>query len=624
MAGVNGIVASNEMKNLGFQAESSLVLHGFATPPQRQLGGSLKISGLSGGLAMATFDRHGIEATADLGLPEGAVQIRRLQAQLQQGNQPCGMVAVQGDWNLERGAGNLTLAIQDLTATGLRPFLQAALGEKQLRSANLVADIRVQHEAAGQTAIKATADLKDLVVHDPAGKLPQSPLAGSIAVDAGGANGKLTIRQGDLKLTPTDRAKNELRLTGDLDLSKTNALRGALKLAADSIDVTPYFDLFAAGTNTTAQTPPEPRPAPGSPPQEPEAMQLPIELLTVDSTIGKFYLRDVALENWRTGVRIEGSRIQVQPLQLTLNGAPVQGDVRLNLGVPGYEYAIQFSADGVPVKPVASSFFPLLKGRIEGKADASMQIAGAGVTGVNLQKHLQGQVGLSVTNANLKLVDTSARKGILGLLTTVLASALNIRELRDQPIMDIVARAKAGSGNIDLTQGTIRSASFAAAISGSIPIADDLMKSPISLPVDISLNRDVAQRARLLGPNQETNVAYVPLPPIVAIEGTVGEPSVKVDKVQTAMLVARGIGGLVGSQAGGTITNVANIVGSVATGGTNAVGNLLRGVGGLLRGSTNDPGANAPVSNAPVKAPLGGLLKGLFEKKTNQPPKSQP
>ena len=49
-----------------------------------------------------------------------------------------------------------------------------------------------------------------------------------------------------VRLSPTARARNVANLTGDLDLSKTNALRGALKLAAESIDVTPYYDLFAA------------------------------------------------------------------------------------------------------------------------------------------------------------------------------------------------------------------------------------------------------------------------------------------------------------------------------------------------------------------------------------------
>src|SRR5690606_36309410 len=125
---------------------------------------------------------------------------------------------------------------------------------------------------------------------------------------------------------------------------------------------------------------------------------------------------------WKTGVRIEGSRVTVQPLQLSLNGAPLEGAVQLNLGVPGYEYNIRLTANQVPVKPLASSFIPVLKGRIEGAANASVQIQGAGTTGVNLQKHLNGQLGFAVTNANLKLTDATPRQGILGLLTSLLAT----------------------------------------------------------------------------------------------------------------------------------------------------------------------------------------------------------
>src|SRR5438046_7215826 len=107
------------------------------------------------------------------------------------------------------------------------------------------------------------------------------------------------LRQLLLTLSPTDRAKNQLQLSGKIDLAKTNAAPGQLTLQAESLDITPYYDLFAgkpAATNTAAepQKKPAPAPQPTAPPAEPEPISLPFQQFTFDANIGRFYLREVA------------------------------------------------------------------------------------------------------------------------------------------------------------------------------------------------------------------------------------------------------------------------------------------------------------------------------------------
>jgi hypothetical protein len=146
------------------------------------------------------------------------------------------------------------------------------------------------------------------------------------------------------------------------------------------------------------------------------------------------------------------------------------------------------------------------------------------------------------------------------------------------------------------------------------------MQSPLKLPVEIALSREVAQRARLVGADAPTNTAYVTLPPIASLKGTLGAPEAEVDKVQTALLLAKGVGGLVG---GGALTNLTDLVSGATKGDTNVVGNVLQNLGGLL-GGRKDAATNAPATNAPVKGSIGGLLKGLLGPKTNEPPKPKP
>jgi hypothetical protein len=319
--------------------------------------------------------------------------------------------------------------------------------------------------------------------------------------------------------------------------------------------------------------------------------------------------------------------VELSPFHARLNGAPVTAGARLNLGVPGYEYAIQASADAVPVRPLANSFVAAVKDRIEGTVDAAVDIRGAGVTGTSLQKSLAGGMQFGITNANLKL-DTGSR-GVMSILTGLLATALNIRELRDQPIMEIGADVGFGEGAIQLRHAAFRSASLGAQVQGAIPIADDLMQSRLELPVHLELSRDLARRARLVGADEATNLTYVPLPEIASLKGTLGEPKPDVDKVKTGLLVARGVGGLVGGAAGDTIQGVTGIIGGVAKGETNSVKNLIQGIGGLFGGSrtnaqaTNAPGESVNPTNAsPPKSegrsPLGGLIRGILDGQKNE------
>ncbi len=634
LAEMSGTFASNVVKNLGLQAKVDGSFTAFADATRRRLVLDASVTELGGDAAMLKFSRYGMEAKVDLGLPEGAVTMNDIQVRLREGTSEGGQVGLKGKWDLVKGGGELNLSAQGVNEFGLRPFLQAALGDKQLRSVLLSAELGTRIDPNGGSSIKASATVTNLVVRDPAGAVPEYPLAVGLNVDASGTKEKLTLRQAGLKLTPTVRAKNEVGLTGDLDFSKADALKGAFKLTAESLDVTPYYDLFAGGSPTvTPPSTPAPTPAPSGPQTEPDAVKLPVELLTFDVRVGKFFLREVAAENFVMAVKIQGSRIDIEPLQLALNGAPIKGGMKLNLGVVGYEYDFKLSADGVPVKPFANSFVPMLKNRIEGTIQAGADIQGAGLTGVNLRRSLQGGMQMAVTNANLKLTSVGDQKpGVLSILTGLLATALNIRELKDQPIMEVFGVVKMGGGKIDLTEALVRSASLEAGMTGSILIADDLMQSPLGFPVNVALSRPLAERARMVPSDTPTNAVYVPIPVIASLKGTLGAPAADVDKVKAALLAARGIGGLLGGQTGDTIGGVADLVGGVAKGGTNAVGNLIQGIGNLFGGksaATNAPAGAVntpaprggernttagPATNTAAKA-VGDLLRGLLPKK---------
>jgi hypothetical protein len=169
-----------------------------------------------------------------------------------------------------------------------------------------------------------------------------------------------------LTLTPTTRAKNALDLKGSLDFAKTNTARSELTLRADSLDATRYFELFAGNQKTNAATAvDEPRQAsPTASSDEPSPVKSPLQQVSLDLNVGRFYLKELAITNWLATAKFYQGQLSLNPFKLTLNGAPVNATAALNLGVPGYVYDLSLTGDKVPLEPLANTFSSRPKGQI--------------------------------------------------------------------------------------------------------------------------------------------------------------------------------------------------------------------------------------------------------------------
>jgi hypothetical protein len=417
---------------------------------------------------------------------------------------------------------------------------------------------------------------------------------------------------GEVDLTPTDRAKNVVQLNGNVDVSQSDAITGTFKVAAESLDMTHYFDLLSqlepAPTENQAVAA-----APVNPNQEPPATKLPLKNFTFDLNVGHLFLHEVDIANWQTTALIDGGRIVIKPCQLTLNGAPVKVTTDLNLGVPGYTYDVTFNADAVPLTPLVDSFTPDLKGQIAGTTTIGAQVKGAGITGASLQKNLAGQFNFMATNMDLAIPNlrspliTSVVNVIVGLPDLIRNPAAALGNLfggthksgwtdalTSSPIDTITMQASVGGGQAQLQSAEIRSAAFQALAAGRIILAPVLTNSTIEIPVKAALSHSLASQIGLAGTDTSASAAYVALPDFLKVEGTIGQPQTKIDKLALVELAAKTTGGIAGK------------IGSAAG---EKAGDALNALGGLLGGKTitNSTSTNANAS------PVGGLLN-LFKK----------
>ncbi len=532
----------------------------------------------------------------DAVLHQPLLNLKTMLLTLTDGKDPAGRLELNGQINLTQKSGQVAFKAVDLNQRAFRPLLESKLAPNKLASVSLHGSGSAQFDPQGDSSLKAELNLTNLVVENPANTLPKEPLRAQVQLDGAIHKQMLELRQALLGLTPTPRAKNELRLLGRLDLTKTNAASGQLTLQAESLDVTPYFDLFSGklDTNAAVRAAAAQRSVPSQ--AEPAAVRMSVDQLTLDLKINRLYMRDVTLSNLAATATIKGDEVNLKPLALALNGAPVTAEAVLNLGVPGYAYDLSFQATKVPLEPLANSFSTNSRGQFQGELTAQARIKGAGVTGANLRKNLNGQVGLSLTNLNLQVLGPKTR-----LLLEPIALLLRVPDLIQSPLNWVSAHAQIGSGRIDVTQFAVLGEAFHAETQGAIPMAEVLTNSPLDLPVSFSLRRSLAEKSNLMPPGAPPEAPYVKLPDFVKLTGTLGSPKTETDKLVISGLLLRSSSALPG-------------VGGKA-------GNILQGLGGLLTGQ-GLPGAItnlnpafrtnaniAPSTNKPAKINPLDLLR---------------
>lgn len=592
---------------LAIQAHVGQKPGGDEDAPLQTLTGTLELEPLSGRLADVALDRLAATGNFDLQLQGTRLAIRQLDAALTQAAEPAGRLDLSGQWDLQANRGRIQLVAEEVNQRLLAPFATPALAGKQLRSVSIQADTRVEYDPAAASLIRGNLSVTNLVVFDPTGALPAKPLAARAKLDTALAGQVIELRQTRLELDRTERADNAVVLTGKVDFSDTNAITGNLNLTAASVDLTPWYDLFMSGPGLTAGSSAPPQPAPPAGPEtEPPAIQLPLKNFVLDAEIGTFYLREVSISNLQTHVVIDGGHVVVQPARLTLNGAPAEAAVDLDLGLPGYRYDLSLKAAGIPLAPLVNTFQPDRKGQIAGTLTAEGAIRGAGITGTSLQKNLAGQFQFATTNMNLKVVNvrSSILKSILNVIIALpdlirnpqeavtglvgtLAGALSgnraegqggwVEEVAQSPINVIESEGHIGDGVVNLTRAFVGSSAFQIETHGTIRLASVLTNSTLELPVMVALRRELAAKVGLVPGNTPTNTVFVQLPHFLTMQGTVGEPKKKLNLVALLKITSKVATGLVGNTGEAAVDQ--------ATGTLEAVGGLF----GLPIGGNSSP-----------------------------------
>ena len=505
------------------------------------------------------------------------ITMRKLTGNIAQGAASGGNFDVTGNFDTKQG-GQFTLKLADLNQNALKPFLAGALGDKQLQTVSINANASGRFDPAGDGAVKADVTVDKLLVRDPKGALPESPLFLQVVLDGGMAKQVVDVKQLMLSLSPTPRGKNQLVVTGRADLSNTNAYQANLKIAAESLDVTPFYDLFDSAQKKAEAAKPATAPPPASN-VEPDAMKLPLRQTSLDVNIGKFFLRDIALSNIVVAARVDNNRVTVKPLSLVMNGAGLSATVDANLGVKGYQYDVALNTDRIQLEPLVTTFAATIpQGAIKGEALAKVALRGAGITGESLQKNLAGNVNFSVTNGVIQLSQMGSEpKTWIGKIAKTLTTGVlgfigpyvGIPDIMRPPVDYVVMDSTIGNGVVNLSRFTVHSPVTIVDAHGIIQLAPVTTNSTMNIPIEVWLPNEFAKK--FTGAQFPAGSAYGRLPHFVDVRGTIGSPDVKVDKTKLIGSAVIGnvgaIGGLIGGKAGESVKGAGGLINKIFGGG---------------------------------------------------------
>ncbi len=589
--------------------------------------GTLAVTNFTGSVSGDAFTDFSTAMALDVNKTPEQIEIRKASGTLAENKKAGGSFDLSGNYSLKNAPSQLSLKLSGINENGLRPILAPMLAGKKLVSVAVNGTVSAQFSANGDAAVKTDLQVTNLVVNDPTHQVPATPLDAKLQVDASVAKQVADVRQIQLTLTPTSRAKNQFLLQGRVDMTKTNAWSGNLALTSDGLDLTTYYDLFA-GTNKPAAVAQKASgasvaaPASATTPTAAATNQLPFRNFTVDAKVAQFYLREIAATNFQATVKIDGGHVLLKPFQLTLNGSPMLATADVDMGVPGYKYAVTFNTASVPFAPLWNTFNPEDKGEVSGTLSAHENFSGVGFDGESLQKTLAGTFDIATTNLNLDV--NKIKSPALSLIVAVVAAAPELanpttaasaisrlssavsgrvlgrssgglsEDISKSPIDIISARGSATNGVVKVDQVVVRSTVFEADVTGTVTLAPVLTNSAINFPVSILLSESIAQRSGLGNVGSTNAAGYVKLPDFFVEKGTLGEPKASISVTALGKgILQEFVPGLGGGN------------------GTNGSGNLLQGVGNLLNGSgshTNQP--NQPATNqSPVNNLLNKFLK---------------
>ncbi|NOY80096.1 MAG: DUF748 domain-containing protein [Kiritimatiellaeota bacterium] len=369
----------------------------------REKGKQLKLSGQAvlRDLALRTpqFACKGVTVrqSFELGVRDLAkFRLATAQTRLSVGGKEAADLALTGKFDRGTGTGTVDLTIADLNRRCLDLVPAALLGGVAVDRFGLTGRARLSVANAGRDlGVDVALRLPEVSADLPGGRRLSS-VGVDVRLRGGVARGKpVDIEELALQVDSQGRTVARLGVRGTLALPLGTG-RSVLEVTTDGIDAGAAAGLIRA---VRPETTPKGASAKGkSAAEAPAKAPVPAAVsATVNLDLKNIRYGEINVESCRGRVVLDNAVVTVGPLDLVVNGAPVQWRGRVDLGRPGLAYRMKGHIERLPIQPFAKTFAPDLGDGLRGMVQMfDLDLAGRGLEPAAILKTLTVRAGLKL------------------------------------------------------------------------------------------------------------------------------------------------------------------------------------------------------------------------------------
>ncbi|MDD9865989.1 MAG: DUF748 domain-containing protein, partial [Verrucomicrobiales bacterium] len=569
------------------------------------IGTKATVSGFDGSYDDWTFSNWDIGVDGQAKFDENTVSIEQAKLTFSQQAKPQGELDVTGELPLGQAEGKLELTASGVLADLLNAAAQPWLAPIEVTQSQTQTKATVLLGADGSVAVESTGALGRLMLTEGDKPLLAKPTTIGLALKTKLSGDDIELNQTDISLPKSDRAANKLSATGKLSVPAGKDISGSLKISSDAVDLDSVIGLLPENEATATE---------GDFVNDLSGLPDAFAGLALDLQLQlvKAFWDNITIAKADISGKAGGKVIDLPKVQFELNGLPVSGSLRIDKSKPNPAYAFEVQLKDQLAQPLVAAFDPESKESVAGKVTVLAKLDSSGKTQGEFWANLKGTTEFKFAEGDLRVFSDTTK-----ILLTPVAILLRLPDMLNSPIDSMHAKLKIENKRVQLETCEVKGSVFVAGATGAIALDETLEASALDLPVQLSIRRDLADKAGLIPKGTPLSAKFVKLPDFVKVGGTIGEPKTKTDKLAIVGLLgqsAAGLPGTIENKAGGLLENAANLLDgefigtdakdALTNGGNNLFNNLNSLIGGEKDDKKKDDDKSKPVNPLNIFGPI--------------------
>ena len=483
----------------------------------------------------------------------------------------------------------------------------------------LTAKLAARFQDKGKTAsVTGTIDMPLATVVTDAARIPPN-LQATAELDVAQIGGsEIRIRKFSLLATQAQKPVAHIAIDGTYYLPPAKQ-ESTLTVRSDGADLK-WLASLAPQPPAAAASPAPSASRPAGPiglTSEPPAVDMKGLWLTTKLDLRNLTYGDIAVTELRGTTKVKDNVVDVQPLDVVINGATFHLESHADLNKPGYKYQAVAKLENLPFTPFIATFAPAMREQLQGRLKSlEFRGKGEGLTPANLSRNFDGSLNLVADGIKLQklpaLVEIAAKTGVPELETIVFDTA--------------TVKMKSQDGKMNLTDVAMTGKELRLELAGT---SDFDVRLNLTARIGVAGNLESRLRLKLapLFEAKQGDYSYLRTPvPLQGYPGQLQGKQILMSMIQKSVSQAatNAIGSVIKAQMEGKKLDSKALLNSFLNPGAAAAATSATTTSTGTTATTGTAVTPPATAAAPAKASSNDLLFNLLQGAAAQPAAAQP